>query len=242
MSGAWRTLSAGALAFRTGLGIPFTHTTSCGLWNPQEGSQVGEVNSEMTAASSPLTGLEVTRNAATLFPSVRDSHKVEMAIPWPQRPEGNWLSVSNPILTSFIVQANLIVCARAKSFQWGKSSYKSPDGPAQSRLKSGDFSQFLTIDEQPWLCCFVGYWAGKVEGGFLRIWEVVKTTEGPVGSLKWIQLPKGANVTPLGGLKEPENRRKSRKGGPRLGPCCPEQWFSNLSSRIPCQAPLSYIQ
>ena len=139
MSGAWRTLSAGALAFQTGLGIPFTHTTSCGLWNQQEGSQVREVNSDMTAASSPLTALEVTRNAATLFPRVRGSNKVEMAIPWPQRPKGNWLSVSNPILTSFIVQANLIVCAHAKSFQCGKSSYKSPDGPAQSRLKSGDF-------------------------------------------------------------------------------------------------------
>lgn len=77
-------LSAGALAFQTGLGIPFTLATSYGLWNQQEGSQAREVNLEMTAASFPLTALEVTRNAATLLPSVKGSNKVEMAIPWPE--------------------------------------------------------------------------------------------------------------------------------------------------------------
>ena len=91
------------------------------------------MNLEMTAASFPLAALEVTRNVATLLPRFKGSNKVEMAIPWPQRPKGNWLCVSNPILTSFIVQANLIVCAHAKSFQCDKSSYKSPEGPAQSR-------------------------------------------------------------------------------------------------------------
>ena len=76
-----------------------------------------------------------------------------------------------------------------------------------------------------------------MEGGFLLIWEVVKTTEGPVGSLKWIQLLIGANVTPLGGLKEPENRHKSRRGGLRLA-CAVQNsgsqtWAAESPARLP---------